>query len=372
MHLERLEIACFRNLTEVGVDLAPGLNFFYGANGAGKTAILEAVHFLARGRSFRANQARILIQHGADALTVRATMGGELGGLRSLAISRNVAGQTQLRVNGETERRLSEAARQLPLQVMLPDIGELVFGGPQLRRQWLDWGAFHVKPEYLRGLREFVRALKQRNAGLKQVASGSQPAAALEPWTEQLVSAADQISQFRVSYLESLKPLFQETLKALAPEIQIQIAYRRGWPEGECLHKVLGDMADRELKLGSTQAGPHRADVELRAGSGPQAAKATAELSRGQGKAVASALKIAQAKLLALREGRGSLFLIDDVGAELDHEHNARFFRLLRDVECQILATSTQPPAGFADYFAPETINVFHVKRGHVHRSPNV
>jgi DNA replication and repair protein RecF len=372
VYLERLDISCFRNLSAVSVGLAPGLNFFHGNNGAGKTAILEALHFLARGRSFRSHQSRTLVQHGADSLAVRATLRDELGGLQSVGISKSLGGKTDLRVNGEPERRLSEAARRVPIQVMLPDIGELVFGGPQLRRQWLDWGAFHVKPQYLRSLRGYMRALKQRNAGLKQVAAGIQPASTLPPWTDQLVTVAEEITDYRVAYVESLEPIFADTLARLAPDIQVQIAYRQGWPETESLHKVLGEMTERELKLGSTQAGPHRADIELRAGAGPHAVKATLELSRGQGKAVASALKIAQARLLAEREKRGSVFLIDDVGAELDDEHNSRFFRLLQEMNCQILASSTRAPAGIVDYFTAETINVFHVKRGIVQIVPLV
>ena len=371
MYIERLDISFFRNLTHVTVELSPGINFFWGPNGAGKTAILEAAHVLARGRSFRSSRSRTWIQHGADALTVRGVLCNEAGMLETLAISKESAGKTVLRVNGEPEPRISEAAQRIPLQVLLPDVADLVFGSPQLRRQWLDWGAFHVKPEYLRTLRSYARALKQRNAGLKRVASGAESPAHLVTWTQQLVAEAEQVTDFRLAYLEELEPVFVATLAALGPEMDVRIGYRRGWNDEESLHKVLGDMGSRELKLGSTQAGPHRADIEIRVGSGSHAAKATSELSRGQGKSVASALKIAQARLLADREKRGSVFLIDDVGAELDEDHNARFFRLLEEMDCQILASSTQPPAGIVGHFTDKTTNVFHVERGHADRSPD-
>jgi DNA replication and repair protein RecF len=363
VRFDRLEISYFRNLSSVSLDLNPGLNFFYGENGAGKTAVLEAAHLLGRGRSFRTHRARTLIQHDAESLVVRATIDDEHRGTQTLAISKDLAGHTELKINGISERRLSEVARLVPLQVMLPDIGELVFGGPQLRRQWLDWGAFHVKPEYLRTLRGYLRVLKQRNTALKL---GPAAGADLGTWTEQLVHAAEEVDQQRTAYLDAFRPSFADTVSRLAPELKVQLLYRRGWAEGESLDKVLGEWGAREVKSGATQAGPHRADIELRVGN----SKASAVLSRGQGKAIASALKVGQARFLAESDHRGSVFLIDDAGAELDESHNSLFFEMLNEMGSQILATSTQRPVG-ENQFADDRMAVFHVEHGTVHRSAN-
>ncbi len=358
MRFERLEISCFRNLSNVVVELGAGVNFFYGDNGAGKTALLEAVHLLCRGRSFRTQRARSLIQTQADRLVVRVLAVDELRGPVTLAMSKDRQAHTELKVDGERERRLSEAARLTPLQVMLPDISQLVFGQPGGRRRWLDWGTFHVKPEYLVRLREYLRVLKQRNAVLKDPQAS---AAALRPWTEKLITAALAVTTLRVEYLTALEPHFQAAMAALAPELAIELDFQQGWPKADSLEKLLGDSVAREVKLGTTQWGPHRADVELRVG----AVKASTLLSRGQGKMVASALKISQAALLAIQTQRSTVFLIDDVGAELDVGHNARFFELLKELDCQILANSTHAPgddlAGVVN-----TLNVFHVERGSV------
>lgn len=363
MRFDRLEISYFRNLSNVVVELGSGVNFFYGDNGAGKTALLEAVHLLCRGRSFRTQRARSLIQTQADMLAVRALAVDELRGPVTLAMSKDRQAHTELKVDGERERRLSEAARLTPLQVMLPDISELVFGQPGVRRHWLDWGTFHVKPEYLVALREYLRVLKQRNAVLKDA---HRPDAELRPWTEKLIAAALAVTDLREGYLKALEPHFQAAMVALAPELAIALEFQRGWPNADStgtdsLEKLLGDSAEREVKLGATQWGPHRADVELRV----DAVKASTLLSRGQGKMVASALKISQAALLATQTQRSTVFLIDDVGAELDAGHNARFFELLKDLDCQILANSTQAPADdLAE--AANTLRVFHVERGSV------
>jgi DNA replication and repair protein RecF len=353
VHFDRLEVSWFRNLTSLTVELNPGLNFFFGANGAGKTAILEAVHLLGRGRSFRTNGARSLVQHGGDRLTVRSVIHDEFRGMLAVAMSKDSSGHTDLKINGMPERRLSAAARLIPLQVMLPDIAELVFGSPQLRRQWLDWGTFHVEPDYLRHLRKYLRALRQRNAALKTARAD------LSPWTAQLVDAAECIDAQRANYLRGLLPEFNEVMSRLAPELSVQMSYRRGWPDDESLHKVLGECAPREVRLGATQAGPHRADIELRADD----SRASAVLSRGQGKVVASALKVSQARLLASSAKRGSVFLIDDVGAELDETHNSRFFEMLDETGSQILATSIFRPTA-RSRFSEDRMSTFHVEHG--------
>jgi DNA replication and repair protein RecF len=363
VRFSRLEISWFRNLSHVAMELAPGLNIFFGDNGAGKTALLEAVHVLCRGRSFRTQNTRGLIQQGAETLVVRALIEDELRGPTSLAISKNREARTELKLNGVAERRLSEVARLTPLQVMLPNVADLVFGGPAGRRSWLDWGTFHVKPEYMDRLRDYLRAVRQRNALLKDGGD----ARGLVPWNDEVARLAEAVTQDRVAYLETLVPHFGETLGALAPELHVELRYHRGWPQDRELRKLLGDSSPREVKYGSTLWGPHRADVQLRTEEG---APAGAVLSRGQGKMVASALQIAQAALLAERESRSTAFLIDDAGAELDAAHNQRFYQLLDRIGGQILATTTRDPrreSALAEATAGE-IGVFHVEHGSVTR----
>ena len=250
---------------------------------------------------------------------------------------------------------------------MLPDIAELVFGAPGGRRRWLDWGTFHVKPDYLGLLRSYVRVLRQRNSALRRQAP------ALEPWTRQLLVLADSVTRERESYLERIVPRFRTTLARLAPELDVRLDYRRGWPNGQSLEKTLGDSHAREVKLGATQWGPHRADVLVRNGE----SAAAAVLSRGQAKMVAIALQISQAGLLADLEQRTTVFLIDDVGAELDLAHSRRFFELLEELDCQILATAARRPNLEDSEFAVfESIpsaarrsrraRLFHVEHGQV------
>lgn len=359
MWFSQLDIQHVRNLESVHLELVSGLNYLFGANGAGKTAVLEAIHLLARGRSFRGAQAADLIQRDHDALTVHAVVEDELRGRQRIGLGRARGGRTELHINGEPGRKLSQAAALLPLQVLVPSLSDLVFAGPGERRQWLDWGVFHVEHDYLAVLRSYLHAIRQRNAALKSVAAGRLRIEALDPWSEEAAKLGTRVDEARSRYLQRLAPMVQQSVAALAPELDLEIVYRRGWPLDQDLRKVLGDSVATEVKWGVTRSGPHRGDVDLRVAGQPAASC----LSRGQGKSLASALMLAQAELLREAANRTSVFLIDDIGAELDLPHSARFFQLLSELGSQILATSTGPLDALGS-LPRVTTAVFHVEHG--------
>ncbi len=361
MRLRRLEVEHVRNLSRVELDLRRGLNYFYGPNGAGKTALLEAVFLLGRGRSFRTQQARELIQHGEDALLVRASLTDTRRGDFSVGMRRRRSGDLELRAAGERVTKLSAVAELMPLQTLLPDVSDLVFGSPSERRSWIDWGVFHVEQSHLDTVRNYRRVLKQRNSLLRE---GQASPVVLAPWNRELSSLAETVTASRAAYLETLKPYFEATLKTLAPTLAVSWDYRQGWPSDEPLEKLLGDRASGEVKSEVTPWGSHRAELVLQlidVGRAP----AGRTLSRGQGKMLATALKLAQAVHLRSELQIGTMFLIDDVGAELDADHGARLFSALRETGCQVLATSAGPPAesyGFSD----DAFAMFHVEHGGV------
>jgi len=359
MWVERLEVAHVRNLSAVDLDLSPGLNLFWGPNGAGKTALLESVHLLTRGRSFRGSRVQPLIQRGASDLLVRARVQDEARGSTDVALAKTREAGTDLRVAGEPERRLSAVAGLVPLQLFLPDGSNLVFGGPGERRQFLDWGVFHVKPPYLSHLQSYQRALRQRNALL--ATAGASRRSELEVWTEQLDGLAEKVDAERREYVEALRVELIAMLRRLVSGgFDAALEYRPGWPEGERLAAALGQTLDRDVKFASTQMGPHRAELRLSTGSG----SAAESLSRGQGKLLASALRLAQVQLTRQLTGRSSLLLIDDLGAELDRTHSHRFYELLADSSCQVLATCVE--AMSLAEFDTDRRALFHVERGQI------
>ena len=334
MVVERLDVENVRNIEAAHLEFDPGLNLLVGPNGAGKTAALEALHLVFRGRSFRTTRTDRVVRHGAERLAVGAGCRDPARGRIRVAYVRD-GGRVELSRDGHTVRQSSAIATLQPIQLLLPDLSDLVFGAPAMRRQWLDWGTFHVKHDHAATLRDYLRVLRQRNALLRV-----DDRQTLHVWTQQVAELGEQVAGNRHGYFELVKPEIEQSLAALHSEVAIEVDYTPGW-RGESLAETLGEQHDRDVKSGLTNAGPHRADIGIRCEQGD----ASQVLSRGQGKVVASALRLAQARHLATA-GRRSLFLIDDVGAELDEAHNERLATVLDDMDCQIVATSANPGAG--------------------------
>lgn len=357
MRIERLHITGVRNLVPCDLELG-SLNLFVGPNGSGKTSVLEAVHLLAHGRSFRSGSPSALIAATQSQAVVRAAGSGPDGGASDLAIARQRGGGTTLKINGDPAQRISEAARLLPVQTLLPGVSDLVFGSPSIRRAWLDWGLFHVKPEYFDTLRRFQRALAQRNAILRAATDPRAAQAAIEPWDEQFVELATSVTQNRENYLDVVNRSIVPALSEVVPDLSISLTYRSGWKQGESLKDSLVQGRDQEVKSGVTRSGPHRGDLDIRCAEQP----ATSMLSRGQGKVAACLMKLLQARHVSEDSGRPTILLVDDLSAELDTEFAGGVFDQLSRHKGQILATATE--AGRTGWAAGDHDRVFHVKHG--------
>lgn len=357
MIIDRLEISHVRNIVSARIELHDRINLLVGFNGAGKTSALEAVHLLIRGRSFRTTRVEAVIQNGEDGMTIAAQLRNERQVSTRLGYSRSRGGRIAVRRDGRSVRQISNVAALVPVQLFLPDLPELVFGSPAGRRQWLDWGAFHVKPDYARVLRGYLRSLRSRNSVLR-----GGDLRTLDAWTAQVAELGESVAEARREYFGGVHNHIRECLAALSPGLDVELGYFAGWREGS-LAESLGRNVDRDVKSGATQAGPHRADVAIRCGE----ETASTVLSRGQGKAVATAMRMGQATELAKGGGR-SLFLIDDLGAELDGGHSERLYALLEHMPCQIVATTTHGEAG-EGLMRLGLGAMFHVEQGNFARA---
>lgn len=307
MAIKSLKISDFRCIEVAEVALGAEDNYFFGPNGAGKTSILEAAYFLGRGRSFRTHRPGRLVREGQQRFGVVGHVDWS-GHDVVLGVGGSSAGVTA-RIGGEAAPGLAGLAERLAVQVIDPEVHKLVEEGPAHRRRFLDWGVFHVKPGFIGAWRRHQRALKQRNAALRQGLAAERVTA----WDGELIVAAQQITAFREEYTEALQLRAADTAEALlgAP---VHLDYVRGWPGGIGLEEALADGLGRDRQQGRTHAGPQRADLKIRFDD----RLARDRVSRGQQKLLAAALVLAQLDLLREATGHRGVLLLDDPAAELD------------------------------------------------------
>jgi len=349
MSLVELTVEDLRCLQRVELALDPRRNLIWGSNGSGKTSLLEGIFLLGRGRSFRTRNSERLIRHGQPRLTVF----GRTGGVPPQAVGVQVArsGGTTARINGSTAGSLTELSEAFPVQVIDPGVHKLVEEGGFRRRRWMDWAVFHVEPGFADAWLRYSRAVKQRNAALRQ------QAAQASVWDPEVARLGELIANSRRNMLDQLQPLWRQAVTALSG-LDVDLHYSRGWSQEVPLAQALGDSRTRDEAKGQTHSGPHRADVLVRLGGRP----AREVLSRGQQKLVAIAMTLAQIQLLQERTSLAPTLLLDDPAAELDGAHLLRFIEEVSRLNCQLVFTSLQPQS---DLFGrPE--RVFHVEQGRV------
>ena len=351
MPLKSFKATDFRCLESVALDFSDGNNLIYGPNASGKTSILEAIGYLGRARSFRSAGVNELVRHGEREFVLfgRADTGSRIAALGI----RNGRNGLEVHVDGEKSSSAAPLAEALPLQVIDPDVHELIAGGPENRRRFIDWIAFHVEQPYLEFWRRYRRALKQRNAALK---SGDRRAD-LESWDRELAELGLAVDAARQRMLEILAPALEELGEAFL-DSDVTIDYARGWSLDKDLLESLRTGRDRDYQLGSTQAGPHRGDLKLRYDE-RQARKL---VSRGQQKLLACAMILAATDVVQTYLEKPLTLLIDDPAAELDSDSLARLMAAVANLGCQVVATTLEPERPLF-YEEPA---VFHVEHGRV------
>ena len=413
-----------RNVVAQQINGLSEVNVFVGDNGAGKTSILEAIHTLGYGRSFRkqGGQKDALVRYGCDRLVIfgerqssrgldSTSMGTQVS-VDRLGLSRAVTGEIQIKINGDKLHRLSDMALRLPAIALNSDTFELLTGAASERRRYIDWAVFHVEHGFRETSKRYINALQQRNSILKRISARQdgrkdaalsildQDNAELNVWTSAVAQLGTEVAEFRDRQVVTLKRFFNEILDELnAGDLGVALGYRRGWGQGVTLQESLEQGLNSDISRGFTQYGPHRADLQVLVGKdiAGQARLARDVLSRGQLKVVVLAMKLAQARFFeqarfdtheavvhikeesdyALSpEFAGSVetlsILLDDVAAEFDPARLRAFGRVMASMlqtgGIQIFATSTTQSLlhPLLEALPERSYKVFHVEHGEV------
>jgi len=361
MTIVSLRISNFRNLK--AIELIPcsvGLNIICGNNGSGKTSLLEAIHYLGLGRSFRSSTASRLIRHTTDQFSIFIQLDSNLERQIPLGIERNLTGLTRLRIAEKDASSIAELASYLPIRLINSQSHHLFESGPAYRRKYLDWGLFYQSEHFLSCWRQFERILKQRNAVLRD----RRPKRELDIWTEGLLKYGLELDKLRREYVLALAPLVLELSQELLTIPNLELSYQPGWDTSKDYASVLTCAYGDEIRFGHTQFGPHRADLDIKINAVP----ARHFLSRGQQKLLICAMIIAQGKLLAVHANKRLIYLVDDLPAELDLRSRQRLISLLSKQRTQIFITAIESES-ISDFIGnkPEVpVKVFHVEHGNV------
>lgn len=359
MHVTRLEIRQLRRFTEVSLAPGAGLNLITGDNGAGKTTVLEALHLMAYGRSFRCRVRDGLIRTGEPALEVFVEWQESLRTGPRRAGLRHTGQDWTGRLDGSSVTHLGDLCAALAVVSFEPGSHALITGSGDSRRRYLDWGLFHVEPNFLALWRRYARALKQRNALLKRRAGDAQ----LDAWDRELVEAGEPLSRDRQHYLEALQPYFSALTTEWVPELgPTMLEYLPGWRrEDLSLVDALLLARERDLATGFTSVGPHRADWRIAFG----ALAGRESLSRGQAKLTALSALMAQAEHYAATRHEWPIIALDDLASELDRSHQRRVLDWLCRSDAQVFITGTETPAALQ---STSGMLRFHVEHGGVRR----
>lgn len=363
MFLRRLSIRNFRNIRSVSLDDLATVNILYGENGSGKTSVLEAMNVLGLGRPFRRGAFRPVIREREDKMTVYGEMLEDTsngGRPLSIGIERSRRGGSQIRIGAEANAKAGDLVDYLPLQVIGAQVFKLLEGGPVARREFMDWGVFHVEPQFRHDWRRFKRALTQRNIALRK---DGVTAEELEPWSRECADASTAIDGQRRRWRQVFAPIFAPIVRELLRDDvgEVDLDYQSGWdPQTPLLEDYQRDWR-RDVGRGHTRLGAHRADLGINVNGRP----ALEALSRGQQKLLTAALRLAQGALLRDQIGKCCLFLVDDLPAELDRERRRRFCGALERDGHQVFVSCIEED-GLSKLWANSSPRMFHVKQGHV------
>lgn len=352
MGLLNISLRNFRCFTSAELEFAPTLNFLYGENASGKTSLIESIFLMGRGRSFKTANLGSVVYTGAHGFQISGLVAGFSAPMHVELVREG--GQLQAIIGGNVLATLAQLSETLPVQLIDSQAHQLIRGGPRCRRQFLDWGVFHVEPTFFPAWKRYQRALRQRNALLRSGKSQREVAS----WDGELASHGETLNRLRQEYLANLLPTAKSWAGQALGGLDISLEYRPGWPENQGLLEALRNAFDRDRISGTTQYGPHRAEMLIKVDGNA----AYEWVSSGQEKVLAGSLLLAQAAVYRILTGRPCTLLLDDLAAELDAYHLARFLELVDETRAQTYITAIEA----SPLIRNRAAKLFHVKQGKI------
>ena len=354
----------FRNYVQEKVLLSPAVNIFFGKNAQGKTNFLEAVYYTAIGRSFRSRKDDELIRRGEDSFFLRGVF---IQGEEETKVELGYNGQIfRGKINGNIIKRKIDLFGEFNVVLFSPDDLQLVKGGPQNRREYLDLHLSQVSPKYRWTLYQYYKVIQQRNQLLKNVREGNAGRSQLEVWDENLIDKGVSLINQRIEAVKFLSPLASKChYEVSGQKEELSLKYNGIISEKEfssdniyqIYSSLIKQRKNEEIARGVSLVGPHRDDLSLVFKNGFDL---RIYGSQGQQRTASISLKMAMVDFIASVTGSRPILLLDDVLSEFDDHRKNKLLKLL--------TTSTQTVVTTADISSSrlfgDDVQLFNVEDG--------
>jgi DNA replication and repair protein RecF len=331
--IHKLAISQFRNLNQQYLELGSRLNLFIADNAQGKTSLIEAIYYLGHNRSFKTKSLKELTQLDQQKFQLDAKVDNYRVKLEKSKQKTNIS------IDQQRLKNSSELSKILPIQIITPDKGFVVNGTPKNKRSYLDWGVFHVKPNFLTDFKKYNKALKNINILLSQ-----QKLDELDNWFLEIAQLSKNINLARYNYINELKNTNSlELLKDLSVLFEsidtFEYEFKSGWPKEvdaysvDSIYRYLLKSKSYLLKSKYLNYGPHKASIKFFHNK-----KEECFLSRGEQKTLSIVFWLTQVSLL-VKNNIYPVVLIDDISSELDSAKIQTILYFLQRLNIQIIMT---------------------------------
>lgn len=342
MFLECLELQNFRNYQALEIEFSPRVNIFFGQNAQGKTNLLEAVSLLSLGRSFRTKKETEMIMWGAEACYLRGDFRLPEEDVR---IELGISGEEKrFKLDGQIVKN-NQIFGKVPVITFAPDDLQLIKGGPQNRRDFLDLYLALIEPKYRFIFYNFYKVLQQRNRLFKEVRIDPNE---MEAWNEQFIEKGSKVIKYRMLFIESVKPFIAEAhhqISGSSERLKLDYWCFSGDSSGltdeekvkERFRDELQTVKRNEIERRVSLVGPQRDDIRLIIGNDVDIRNFG---SQGQQRTAALALKLGLVEKIKESRGQYPILLLDDVMSEFDDERKKYLLQMLIG-SAQTFMTST-------------------------------
>ena len=356
MNLQRLAMQNFRGLSASQIDLSAGINVFYGDNGAGKSSVIEAIHFLSCCKSFRTRVLDNLIAYDNDWLSINAIASKVESGLYHSISVRRILKKNTVLIDDTPLYRASQLSQMLPALLVCSERQRLFIAPPQERRNFLDWGLFHVKPDSINLFSKYERSLRQRNASIKNKSNAD----LVKSWDQELIECGQQIIGLRAWFIDKLSEILNRDYASFYGDFSFAFQYEDGCGRFHDMAQALNDGFDQDCRYGYTRFGPHRSEFEVLY-SGRNIKD---NFSHGQTKLLIYFLALSQAQFIYEAKGVKPWLLLDDFASDFSEDTLSKAFSVVADSGCQVFITSAIDLSKYQQKYPG--IYLFHVEHGNV------